>query len=32
MDLTALVGLALRASICLIVVGPGLGSTRQDAL
>jgi len=32
MDLSALVGLALRASICLIVFSLGLGSTHQDAL
>src|SRR5262245_59251043 len=32
MDLAALVGLAIRASICLIVFGLGLGSTQQDAL
>ena len=32
MDLAALVGLAIRASIFLIVFGLGLGSTRADAL
>src|SRR5262245_11362737 len=32
MDLAALVGLALRASICLVVFSLGLGHTREDAL
>src|SRR5262245_15545302 len=32
MDLAALVGLALRASICLIVFSIGLGHTHEDAL
>ncbi len=32
MDLAALVGLAIQASICLIVFSLGLGSTHEDAL
>jgi len=32
MDLTALVGLMIRVSICLIVLGLGLGSTHRDVL